>query len=317
MKRSIGLRKAAQILLDADDIVIFTHFRPDFDTIGSAKALEYALRKLGKKAGFVCSDELSERFLLICDELKTEIPSYAKVAVCVDMATDVMLGKYREEYKDKILLSIDHHAMSLPYAKYTFCRHDASATGELIFDLCKAMGVKQDKILAKYLYCAISSDSGCFKFGNTTSKTHRLAAELLKQDINPAYLNRMIHDRKSPELLALEALALSSLSFHADGKIAVMAVTSDMCKKAGADITEIDALVQLPRTIDGVEVGITLKQIDEDNFKVSVRSNDYFDATRLASIYGGGGHVRAAGFCVSGEAEALRNEIAAKTEELL
>lgn len=317
MKRSVGLKKAAQLLLDADDIVIFTHFRPDFDTIGSAKALEYALRKLGKRAAFVCSDELSERFLLICDDLKTKIPSYAKVAVCVDMATDAMLGKYQDEYKDKILLSIDHHLMNSPYAQYTFCRPDASAAGELIFDLCKEMGVKQDNILAKYLYCAISSDSGCFKFSNTSPKTHKIAAELLKYDINPAYLNRMIHDRKSPAQLKLEALAIESLSFYCNGKIAVMAVTADMCKSAGADVTDIDALVQLPRTIDGVEVGITLKQIDTDSFKVSVRSNDYFDATRLAGAYGGGGHVKAAGFCINGDVQTVRAEVAKKAEELL
>lgn len=317
MKRKVGLKKAAQILLEADDIVIFTHIRPDFDTVGSAKALEYALRTLGKRASFVCPDEMTERFLLICDELATEIPSYTKVAVCVDMATDAMLGKYQEEYKDKILLSIDHHAMNSPYAQYTFCKPDASATGELVYDLCKVMGVKQDKTLAKYLYCAISSDSGCFKFSNTSSKTHKIAAELLKQDIDHAYLNRMIHDRTSAKLLALQSLAIKSISFHCGGKIAVMAVTSDMCKSAGADLSDIDALVQIPRTIDGVEVGITLKQIEEDSFKVSVRSNDYFDATRLAGFYGGGGHVRASGFRVNGDVETLRKEIAAKTEELL
>ena len=317
MKKTVGLKKAAELLLAADDIVIFTHFRPDFDTIGSAKALEYALRKLGKKASFVCSDELTERYLLICDELKTEIPSDAKVAVCVDMATDVMLGRYYDEYKDKILLSIDHHAMSLPFAEYTFCRPDASAAGELVFELCKAMGVKQDKTLAKYLYCAISSDSGCFKFGNTSAKTHRMAAELLEQGIDHAYLNRMIHDLRSPQILALQSLAINTLSFHADGKIAIMELTLEMCRDAGADATDMDALVQLPRTIDGVEVGITLKQMGEDSYKVSIRSNDYFDATRLAGFYGGGGHVRASGFRIDGDAATIRSKVAAKAEELL
>ncbi len=317
MKRSVGLKKAAQILLEADDIVIFTHIRPDFDTVGSAKALEYALRTLGKRASFVCPDDMTERFLLICDELTTEIPEDAKTFVCVDMATDIMLGKYQEEYKDKILLSIDHHAMSLPYAQYTFCRPNASATGELVYDLCRAMGIEQDKTLAKYLYCAISSDSGCFKFGNTSPKTHRIAAELLRHGIDHAYLNRMMHDHTSSKILKLQALAVENLTFHCDGKIAIMAVTEDMCKSAGAELSDIDALVQLPRTVDGVEVGITLKQIEEGSFKVSVRSNDYFDATRLAGFYGGGGHVRASGFRVNGDVETLRKEIAAKTEEFL
>ena len=251
------------------------------------------------------------------DELKTEIPSYAKVAVCVDMAADVMLGKYYDEYKDKILLSIDHHAMSVPFAEYTFCRPNASAAGELVFELCRAMGVKQDKTLAKYLYCAISSDSGCFKFSNTSPKTHRMAAQLISQGIDHAYLNRMIHDLRSAQILALQSLAVNSLSYHANGKIAVMTLTLDMCESVGADATDMDALVQLPRTVDGVEVGITLKQIGESDFKVSVRSNDYFDATRLAGYYGGGGHVRASGFRISGDAETVRKEVAAKAEEML
>lgn len=316
MKR-IGIKKAAELLLGINDIVIFTHFKPDFDTIGSAKALEYALRKIGKRAQFVCPDTMSKRFGLICEELETQIPKFAKVAVCVDMATDVMLGKYREQYKDKILLSIDHHAMSLPFAEYTCCNPKASATGELIYDICNLMQVKLDKTLAEYLYCAVSSDSGCFKYGNTTAKTHVIAAKLLRQGINTAYLNRMMHDIRTQGQLSLEKLALESLKYYADGKIAIMTVTTKMCENSNAGVSDIDALVQLPRTIEGVEVGITIKQLDEDMYKVSVRSNDYFDATKLAGYYGGGGHLRASGFSVSGKLDVLKEEIAKNAEAFL
>lgn len=318
MKKFIGTAKAAKILKDADNILIFTHRRPDFDTIGSALALEYALKKLGKRAGFVCSDMLSKRFLLITERLETKIDFEPETVVCVDMATDEMFGDYREKYADKALLSIDHHFSCTPYAEYTCLDSEASATGEIIFDICKKLGVLQDKTLATYLYSAISSDSGCFKYSNTTPRTHKIAASLMETGIDHAYLDRMIHDMRSPSMMKLQELALKTLKYYAGGKIAVMAVTLNMCKKSKVEPSEMDAVVQLPRTVEGVEVGITLKQTEKDKFKVSVRSNDYFDATALAGIYGGGGHIRASGFSVCGsDIEALSDEIAANAEKLL
>lgn len=319
MNSKISFKKAASLLLEANDIAIFTHIRPDFDTVGSAKALEYALRKLGKRAKILCSDSLEERFSLICDDLSPELDFEPEFAVCVDMAAEAMLGRYREEFGKRIDLSIDHHFTNAPFAKHTLCRSDASATGELIFKICKLLGVKLDRELAAYLYCAISSDSGCFKFSNTSPVTHRIAARLLESGIDAAYLNRMMLDVRTPAQLELEKRCLETLRFYGGGLIAVMTVTNEMCKAAGAKITDVDALVQIPRTVSGVEVGIVLKQQREnESFKVSVRSNDYFDATALAAIYGGGGHKRASGFVIKGDdASVLCEQIAGEALKLL
>ncbi len=318
MKRKVGITKAVSLLRDADNILIFTHERPDFDTIGSAMALEYALKKLGKTAQFVCSDRLSERFYLIRDKLDTEISIKPETVVCVDMAADTMFGKYRDEYADKVLLSIDHHATDTPYAKYTYCAPEASATAELIYKICTKLGVLQDKTIAKYLYCAISSDSGCFKYSNTTSQTHNIAAKLIETGIDHAYLDRMMFDTRTKEQIELERRILPTLRYYANGKIAVMAATLDMCEQSGADISDVDALVQIPRTVAGVEVGIMIKQQDEKKYKVSVRSNDYFDSSAFAALYGGGGHVRASGFTVyADDASKLSDEIASRAEKLL
>ena len=318
MKKKVGITKAVSLLRDADNVLIFTHERPDFDTIGSAMALEYALKKLGKTAQTVCSDTLSDRFLLIRGELETKITIKPEAVVCVDMAADTMFGKYREEYADKVLLSIDHHATDTHYAQYTYCDPTASATAELIYAICNKLGVVQDKTLAKYLYCAISSDSGCFRFSNATPKTHAIASELLKTGIDHAYLDRMMFDVRSKEQVELERLLLPTLRYYAHGSIAVMIATLDACRKSGADVAEVDALVQIPRTIEGVEVGISLKQQDVDRYKVSVRSNDSFDAAAFAALYGGGGHVRASGFTVCGDDPVkLADEIAARAEKLL
>ena len=127
----------------------------------------------------------------------------------------------------------------------------------------------------------------------------------------------MMHDIRTQGQLSLEKLALESLKYYADGKIAIMTVTTKMCENSNAGVSDIDALVQLPRTIEGVEVGITIKQLDEDMYKVSVRSNDYFDATKLAGYYGGGGHLRASGFSVSGKLDVLKEEIAKNAEAFL
>jgi phosphoesterase RecJ-like protein len=292
--------------------------RPDFDTVGSALALEYVLRALGKRCAVCCNDPLPKRFSIISDGFVEEPGFEPKTVVCVDMATSAMLGRFREKYESRVELSIDHHLTSAPLAKYTLCKSDAAATGELIFKLAKLLGVAMDKTLATYLYCAISSDSGCFKYSNTTVHTHRIAAELLSTGIDAAYYNRCMLDMRTPAQIALEKDAIETLRFYANGQICTMYVTREMCRRAGADTSDIDALVQLPRTVEGVEVGIVLKENLNDGYKVSVRSNDSFDATALAKLYGGGGHVRASGFVITGDDPcALADEIAKKAESML
>lgn len=317
MNKTVGIRKAASILREAENVLIFTHERPDFDTVGSALALKYILNRLGKKADIACSDALPERFSIITDELELRPAGKYDTVVSVDMAARRMLGRYEEEYGDLIDLSIDHHKTNNYFAKYTYCRPEASAAGEIIFDLSRILGVKQDKTLAKYLYCAISSDSGCFKFSSVSPKTHRIAAELLTYVDDHAYLDRVMIDARTRGQLALEALCLETLRYFAGGRIAIMTVTLEMCEKSGADVADIDALVQIPRTVEGVEVGVTLKEQTAGNFKVSLRSNEYFDCSDFAQIFGGGGHARASGFSVEGDPAALVTMLAAEAEKRL
>lgn len=318
MKKQIGIRKCADMLKSANRVLIFTHISPDFDTVGSAMALVRALEKLGKTAEFVCSDELTPRFSLITDKTGTKITiKDPDLVVAVDMASASMLGTYRKEYGERVGLSIDHHGTSEFFAENTLCVPEASAAGEIIYRLIKMLGVELDEKTATYLYCAVSSDTGCFKFSNTTPKTHRIAAKLLEFGIDHAYLDRMMLDIRSKEQLELEKLCLDSMKYYANGRVAVLTFTQKMCKKAGTDITAAEALVQIPRTIDGVELGIVLKEKKKDEFKISLRSNDYFDCASFAASFGGGGHIRASGFIAKGKAEAVAHEIGSKAEEII
>lgn len=306
-------------LLAKDDVLILTHRNPDGDTLGTAFALKKLYENKGKRAWVCCSDKPSSRFEFIIDDFDMEnCPFTEQCVVTVDVATAGMLGDRFEGYSDKVDYAIDHHFTNTKYAKKSIIKADASSTGEVLWDLIKKTSIKIDKYIAAKLYTAISFDTGCFKFSNVKPHTMIAAADLLKYQIPFEDINRRLFDLSSLEQLKVETEVISSLERYCDNRITVLYLRQRTLLDYGATELDIDGISSIPRRIEGTVVGITLKETVEGFAKVSLRSfDDRVDVSKIAAVFGGGGHKRAAG-CLIRDVnfdEAKKNMIAAAEKE--
>lgn len=311
-----SLNEIALYLKEKDKFVILTHRYPDGDTLGSAFALCRALRKLGKQANVLVNGKLAEKFEYLAEGMDTQLFDYETV-VAVDIASVSLFGQFEEEFGDKVDVSIDHHGMNVPFAKMTYVDANAASNCENIYRLIKELDVDIDKSMADCIYTGICTDTGCFKFTNVTPGTMRTAAELMDLGCRSAEINRVMFDTKSLARISIEREVLNTLSFYEDNKIAVVYTTRAMEQRTGAEDSDMDGLAAIPRQIEGVAVGVTVKEKGDGYFRVSVRTNDGYNAAEICSHFGGGGHHAAAGCSINGElddviariVEACRKEI--------
>lgn len=296
--QTLDLTAACDRLLAADHWLILTHQYPDGDTLGSAFALARALRRLGKKVRVVNADPLPEKFTFMEDGIEWD--EFEPAHICaVDVADPRLLGDALSGYADRVELCIDHHTSNTRYARYLLLKEYAAAA-MLVYEVVRQLGVTPDTAIAEALYTGIATDTGCFKYSNTDPLTHRMAADLMEVGIRAAQINRAMFDTKSRTRLELERLALAGLRFEWDGRCALMPVTQDMLATSGAHENDTDGLASIPRAIEGVWVGVTLREVDTDHFKISVRTGDHVNACDICARLGGGGHPAAAGCSLSG-----------------
>lgn len=292
---NIDTKKAAKTLLVKDNILILTHKSPDGDTLGSGFALCRALLKLDKKAKVVCSDDIPKKFDYLYEGMKQEefVPDFI---VAVDVADTKLLGsKYEEQYKDKVDLCIDHHGSNINYAKQTCLYPGDAATTETIYEIIKCFDVKIDEDIANCIYTGLSTDTGCFRYSNTTAKTHRVAAEMIEVGAKSAEINCVMFESKTVSFLNLQKLCIDGMRMYFDDRCALITLTQNMYDISGSDESECDAISALARQVEGVVVGVTMKERVDGTFKVSVRTHEPIDAAEICKKMNGGGHKRAAG----------------------
>lgn len=313
----INLKRAAQLLLENDDILVLCHAHPDGDTLGCGHALLHMLDSLGKRYRLLCADEILPKYDFMKEGLKDYGNFEPKFIVSVDVADIKLISdELAAKFTNKIDLCIDHHASNVPFAQNYYVDANSAAAAEIMVELADEMGVKITKSIADCLYTGIATDTGCFKFSNTTAKTHILAARMIECGANYAEINRIFFETKSRGYAVLERLALDSLKLYFDDRCAVITVTQDMFEKSGAKDGETDAIPSLSRQIEGVLAGVTLKQTKErDAFKISIRSHEPIDASAICKRLGGGGHVRAAGAKLSGSIDEVRSKVLAEIEK--
>lgn len=179
------------------------------------------------------------------------------------------------------------------------------------------MGVNFTKQIVDCLYTGISTDTGCFRYTNTTADTFRIAASLVELGCNSAYINKVMFETKSKEKIMLEREVYDTITYCADGKCAIVWVTLDMLKSLNIGEDEIEGLASIPRQIEGVLIGITMKEKEGGFFKISVRTNGDIDAAKFCSKFGGGGHKAAAGCSINGSLEDVRSQLIKAAEETL
>lgn len=313
----IDVKTAAERLLSFDNVSIITHAHPDGDTLGSAFSLARGLISLGKRAEVVCSDPMGSTFSFMWDNIAVFDDFKADHIVAVDIAVPELFGKKYEGVKDRVELCIDHHSSNTFYAKETLLDSGAAATAEIIYSLLLLMGVTIDKNIADCIYTALSTDTGGFRFSNTTSRTHRIAADLMDFGADAASINRAVFETKSRAYLKLESMALSTLEFFHDGKVAMMSVTNDMFRETGTSELDCEGLSSLPRQIEGVAVGATLRQKSDGGFKASVRTNKPVNACEICKFEGGGGHYCAAGCTFNCSLQEAKSRLLGHIEKVL
>ena len=295
----ITLESAAKTLLSKDKILILTHRSPDGDTIGSGYALAMALRKLGKSVKVDCTDPFPEKYSYFTDKLE-KLEFDEEFVVSVDIADTKLLGEKLSDYADKIDLCIDHHGSNTKYAKEYYVEASAAAAAQVIAKLIRLMNVEFDKDIANAIYTGITTDTGCFRYTNVTAETHRIAADMIDCGAEPGMINRLMFETKSRSRLEIERRVMDSIQFYLDGRCAIAYATIDMMKESGAVDSDMEGVSSLPRQIEGVMAGITLREKNNGKFKVSVRTTDELDASAICANFGGGGHKAAAGCMITG-----------------
>ncbi len=319
VENNITLGGIAELILKNTDFILLCHQRPDGDTVGSALALKYAITALGKTARIACADPLPPNLGFLSLGEEPQDTEGDGLVIAVDVASRSMLGSLADRYGSDVELKIDHHESGEDYARYNYTEPHSAACGEIICELVKLLCVDLS-LCATPLYAAISSDTGCFKYGNTTPRTLRLAAELIEHGAAHADINHCLFDSKTPaEVRAINA-AYSSMKFFREGQICAVTITNEDKRRLDISDRELGVLNSLTREISGVRVGITLKQTGDEGkegsrFKLSVRSERGYPANKLCELFSGGGHECAAGGdVIAASAEAALAAVLEKAE---
>ena len=292
--------ETAAFLREHDNYCILTHRRPDGDTIGSSAALCLALRALGKTAWLLRNPQFTPRFAAVLEGLVCEdVPDEATI-VSVDVAAPDLLPIGYESLAERVALVIDHHARSSVPAERRLVEAERAACGEIIFGLLGQLGISPDRRMAEAVYIAISTDTGCFQYSNTTADTLRIAAACKDAGADTYAVNQVFFGTKSFARLKLEARLTESTEFYADGKVALVELPQAWLDELGASEDDVDSIAGFARAIEGVELGITVRDVEGGNGKLSLRTGGSYDACKLCQELGGGGHAAAAGATVPG-----------------
>ncbi len=309
-------KQAFSKLEEIDNILILTHRNPDGDAVGSMFALYYALREMGKNVRCIIDNVTGAISFPVTEEAFSDFePDYV---ITSDVADKKLLTpETLEKYGDRVYLAIDHHASSKPFAEHTLLDPGASAACELIYYMLEEAGREISLDTANALYLGIATDTGCFRYPNTTTKTLEAAARLVATGVNNGEINRLVFETKTRGYVQFESLAMNSLKTYFDGKCAVLVITQEMYRKTGTSEADTHNIASLPRQIEGVLAGVVIKEKTDGSYKISIRSNEPVSAAEICSVFGGGGHRLAAGCEITGRLPEVTSSILRVVGEVL
>lgn len=316
MSKICTLKETGDLLLKSQRIVICSHINPDGDTLGSNLTLGLALKQAGKQVTMTVDDDIPTTFAFMpgITEL-VRLPEGSKLAadllVVVDASSADRVGKVLEQVETPVLLNIDHHKTNTYFADYLYLDAQAAATCEIMYELLQTMKLPLNQEMAMCNFTGLYTDTGSFKYSNTTCKTMRTAAELLNLGVDPSYISDNI-EIKSQATVAMLGKVLDTLTFRHNGAIAYVEISKDLYDKN----VDTDTFISYPRYIEGVEIALLFKEVEDGLTRVSMRSRRA-DVSKIALRFGGGGHVKAAGCSVHKHLQAAKDEVLAVVEAVL
>jgi len=302
----INYEEAWQIIKNTDSIMIAAHINPDGDAVGSVMAMYYTLKKMGKKVCYHL-EGVSQTMEYLLDPENTEFD--VENLFAVDIGTMKMLNDCVRDRFDSCILNIDHHATNNMFAENTLIKADCAAACEVIFNLFEKMNIAIDDRVANCLYLGITTDTGCFRYPNTTADTMLTASKLLRFKVDNGAINKQQFETKTRGMIEFERMAMNTLRTYDNDRIAVISLTEDMFAKAGVRECDIHAVTSMPKMLEGVLAGVVIKQRGHDFWKISIRSNPPACASDMCEELGGGGHKAAAGAEVYGTLEEATEKV--------
>lgn len=303
------LQQIAERIKKAKSVLITSHMRPDGDAFGSSLALAAALNRLGLQTQIVNESDMPSNLAFIQGlENVTKLPQKEyDLFVAVDCAEMTRLGALTDEFsratrKSIDTVNIDHHISNTRYAKYNYVR-ECAANCMNIAALIEYLGVPFDKEIAEYLLIGLLTDSGNFSHDDVGEEAFLLAAKLAKAGADIRYYNYNLFKKQPKERAALFSLTMSGMRYDFEDKFALIVITQENMKKCNADNGMTEGFVDFPLNVDGVEVAASIMEVKYRQYKISLRSKEYADVNKIAGVFGGGGHIRAAGCMLFGELE--------------
>ncbi len=315
-------REVADLLRGGRRFLVCSHVNPDGDAVGSSVAMALCLRREGKDVLVYSQDPVPALYAFLpgSEQIRNEIPPGAAfdASILLDCGSPKRVGKAFEAFPGKgRLVVIDHHPAAEPVDGLAWVQTEAAATGEILLGLITALGAGPSPAMATALYMALMTDTGSFRFSNTTARTLAAASELLAAGADHGLLVDRIYERFPPERFQLLGLALRTLAFHHDGRVGTMRVTRAMYRATGAREEDTEGFVDIPRSVAGVEVAALVRQVGPREFRVNLRSRGRLDVGRLAARFDGGGHPNAAGCTMRGGAASVQEVLLAALGEAL
>ena len=322
--RSTGVDAVLEALDGRERVILTTHINSDGDGLGSQVALAAWLRARGTEAFIVNPTPVpkSLRFVVPDESWVVDagtsragdLCAGADVAVVLDTGEVPRIGRVKPLIDGLPTVVIDHHPLGdQPIEGVSLRDSTACATGELVFDIILAAGGPWPAAADPAMYVAILTDTGSFRFSNSTPASHDIAAELVRRGVSPEEMYRRVYGSSPHRRLRLLQSSLGELEIVPESRVAWMTVPTEEYDRLGATADDLEGLVDYPRSVEGVEVGLLFRRTTRGGIKVSFRSNGGVDVNELARRFGGGGHVRASGALVQGALEQVRSEVVAAT----
>ena len=302
--------------------LLATHANPDGDAIGSLGALALVLEGMGKQVVAYCQDQAPGflRFLPYSDRIVHELPSSDRfeVAVVLDCGELERIGAAAQTVlRVQKIIHIDHHSSGNDFGTLNLVDPERSSTAEILYEVFQAIPVEVSREAAENLYTAILTDTGSFRFANTTPRALSIAGALVARGVEPDKVASAVYECMSPGRLRLLSLSLNTLTIRAEGRLAAIWVTQQMLVETGTAAADTDGFVNYPRSITSSEIAIFFRELEDGRVNVSLRSRGTQNVAEFARMHGGGGHQNAAAFRLQGSLPEVMSHVLAKAEGFL
>lgn len=313
------LSQVVELIENKQNFAITTHVRPDGDGIGSSLGLCWLLRSLGKNAEIIVRDGIPPAYLQLpgAEEIRqvSEVKETYDAVFIIECSDSLRPGI--KGLENQLTVNIDHHSTSAHFGTINWIDATASAVGEMIYNLCKAIGGRITREIAECVYLALVTDTGSFHYSNTTERTLKVASELVKAGAKPAYVSEVVYNSYSWSRIELMRQVLGTIKRYDNGKVVRMRQTLEMSQDADAADGDNSGFVNIPLAAKEVEAVVYMRETLPNTYRVSLRSKDGINVARIAEKFGGGGHKNASGCRVEGDWDEWEGKLVAAVSEAL